>query len=111
MRGVRLGLLFVLPALLWTAGCSQKLTYERWESVYEGQRADVVEQVLGEPVERLDMRWLYMDADRGITADIYFQDGEVIGKTWSDPERGMVGKSPHVNQPGDSDTLKYRKVE
>lgn len=111
MKATRLGLCVSVLLACLLCGCAQKLTYERWQSIHTGDEPPVVEALLGEPVEKLDMRWLYMDPDRGISADIYFQEDRVIGKTWSDPDRGMVGQSPHVNQPGDSDTLRYRKVE
>ncbi len=107
---VSLGFFAVLVPL-FALGCSQKLTYERWDAISEGDSPEVVQAVLGEPVEKLDMRWMYMDPDRGVTADIYFGDSKVIGKTWADPDRGMVGKSPHVNQPGDSDQIRLRKIE
>jgi hypothetical protein len=92
-------------------GCSETLTYERWQTIYEGQPQDGVEATLGKPTERLESRWLYIDDDCHVTAEIYFQECRVIGKTWSDPEHGPQGKSPFVNQPGDADTLKYRKTE
>lgn len=92
-------------------GCAQKLTYERWDTIQQGESPEVVKAILGKPLEQGDTRWLYHDADRGITADIYFQDAKVIGKTWADPDRGMCGKSPLVNQPGDVDKHEYRKVE
>ncbi len=96
---------------LAAAGCAQKLTYERWETITEGQSRDAVQAVLGDPAERLDMRWMYLDPDRGITADIYFDQTKVIGKTWADPKRGICGKSPNVNQPGDAEEHNYQKIK
>lgn len=98
-------------ATLLLAGCAEKLTYDRWQTIYVGQSQDGVEETLGDPTEKLEMRWMYHDNDRCINADIYFQDCKVIGKTWSDPRHGMQGKSPLVNQPGDADVHKYRKTE
>lgn len=101
----------IVPLAILFLGCSQKLTYERWELVREGQSPDAVQATLGDPVEKLDMSWLYVDPDRGITADIYFQDDKVVGKRWCDPDRGMQGKSPNVNESGDREDLKYKKIE
>ena len=92
-------------------GCEQKLTYDRWELVRDGQSPEAVEATLGKPCEKMDLSWLYMDMDRGITANIYFQDNKVTGKTWADPNRGMQGKSPNVNQAGDKEELKYQKIK
>jgi hypothetical protein len=109
MRHAKWGLLGLLG--LMVVGCAQKLTYDRWEMVNQGQSKEGVEAILGKPVERLDMRWMYMDADRGITADIYFDDAKVIGKTWADPKRGMCGQSPNVTKPGDAETHSFQKIK
>lgn len=109
MKAIRF--ILIVPLAFLFLGCSQKLTYDRWELIRDGQSPDAVQATLGEPVEKLDMSWLYMDADRGVTANIYFQENKVIGKTWCDPDRGMQGKSPHVNEPGDREDLKYQKIE
>lgn len=94
------------------AGCSQKLTYERWATIQPGDSEEVVAATLGEPADKpSDMTWLYLDPDRNITAYIYFDDAQVIGKTWADPERGMIGQSPKVNQPGDMERQTYQKIE
>jgi hypothetical protein len=95
---------------LLVSGCAKQLTYDNWQSISNGQSAETVKAILGKPVEQLDMRWMYFDCDRCITADIYFSDCQVIGKTWSDPEHGMQGNSPLVNQPGDSDVHKFKQV-
>jgi hypothetical protein len=105
-----LGKLALIGAVSMMWGCS-KLTYERWQTIQEGESPEAVRATLGEPLEKLDMRWMYMNADRGIVADIYFDEGRVIGKTWSDPERGHQGKSPHVREIGDAEEFRYRRVE
>lgn len=102
--------LLSVPVLL-LLGCTQKLTYERWQTIHEGDSPEAVHAILGEPLEKLDMRWMYMDADRGISADIYFESAKVTGKTWSDPDRGIVGKSPNVNKPGDSEHTRMQKIQ
>ena len=109
MNTIRWVLLAASTMLL--IGCEQKLTYDRWELICDGQSPDAVEATLGKPCEKLDLNWMYMDMDRGITANIYFQDNKVTGKTWADPDRGMQGKSPNVNKPGDKEELKYQKTK
>jgi len=103
--------LALLGSVALLCGCTKQLTYDHWETIQDGQSASEVEALLGKPTERLDMRWMYFDCDRCITADVYFSDCLVIGKTWSDPEHGMRGKSPLVNQPGDAETHTYRECK
>ncbi len=107
-----IGRRWTLPAaVLLLAGCAQKLTHERWEMIETGQSPEAVQATLGKPAEKLDMRWIYMDTDRGITADIYFEENRVIAKTWSDPDRGIEGSNPHVNQPGDAAKTRVKKIK
>ena len=78
------------------AGCTEKLTFERWQTIHDGQSPVAVEQVLGEPWQKLPDQWTYQDHDRHITAHIYWNDdGEkVICKQWYDPANGWHGKNP-----------------
>jgi hypothetical protein len=99
-----------LFALIAT-GCAQKLTHDRWETIHNGASPDVVEATLGEPWERMDNQWIYHDEDRGITANVYFDERGVIGKKWADPDRGIEGSNPNVNEPGESEETRVRKME
>ncbi len=109
IRRLRAAAAVLGPGLLLLAGCAQKLTYERWELIREGDSAQDVQSILGEPMQRGNTSWLYFDGDRNITADIYFQDDKVTGKRWSDPKHSFSGGSPNVKQPGDAEELRYRK--
>lgn len=91
-------------------GCEQKLTYSRFEAIQTGDPADAVQSILGKPNMREERTWVYSDHDRQIMALVYFQDGKVIGKEWRDPEHGMQGKDPYVNQPGDSHEVRFRET-
>lgn len=97
--------------LLAAVGCAQKLTYERWETIHDGEDYGSVESTLGDPFQQTAETWVYQDTDRGITAMVYFQNGQVIGKKWACPEHGMQGKSPHVNQPGESEEIIIRETK
>lgn len=92
-------------------GCEQKLTFSRFECIQTGDPADAVQATLGQPTMKEERTWLYSDLDRQIQATVYFQEGKVIGKEWHCPEHGMVGKSPYVNQPGDSHEIRYRETK
>ncbi|HSW47321.1 MAG TPA: hypothetical protein VLM89_17290 [Phycisphaerae bacterium] len=102
--------LIVLFGLL-AIGCAEKLTYQRWETVHDGMASDAVQATLGPPWQTIDQTWLYSDENRSINATIYFDQGKVVGKTWVDPQRGMVGKSPNVNQPGESEQIKAQTIK
>ena len=83
--------------LAFFAGCAEeKLTFQRWETVHEGQTPVAVEQCLGEPWKKMPNQWVYQDHDRHITAHVYWnEDGtKVICKQWIDDAHGWQGKSP-----------------
>ena len=111
MRTIRFKQWGLAAAVLVLCGCAEKLTYQRFETIHEGASRAAVEATLGEPWQTTGQEWIYYDADRGITAHVYFDDEDVIGKTWADPERGMVGKTPHVSQPGEAEQIRVRKIE
>ncbi len=101
----------VVVLMLAAMGCAEKLTYQRWETIHDGASSDVVRATLGDPWQKTDMAWVYNDSDRHITAFVYFEGDKVIGKTWEDPEHGMQGKSPNVNQPGDAEEIKVQTIK
>ena len=101
----------VLGTVLFASGCTQTLTYERWDTLYDGATPEVVQGTLGDPWQESDEKGIYHDTDRGITATIFFEDDEMIGKEWADPDRGFVGSNPHIAQPGDSDELRIQKFD
>jgi hypothetical protein len=94
-----------------TVGCAEKLTYQRWETIHDGMSSDLVQATLGKPFQTTDQTWVYYDEDKSVTATVYFDKDKVTGKTWQDPAHGMVGKSPNVNQPGESEQINVRKVK
>ena len=86
--------MFVLACV---AGCAEeKLTFQRWETIHQGQTPVAVAQCLGEPWRKLPDQWVYEDHDRHITANIYWtEDGtKVLCKQWYDPENGWCGQNP-----------------
>lgn len=97
-------------AALLLAGCAEKLTYERWQTIADGMGPEAVEQTLGEPWHKADNTWVYWNDEKGITAKIYFAGDKVSGKTWAD-DRGIVGSSPNVSDPGDAEDLKIQKFD
>jgi hypothetical protein len=91
------GLMLGAIVAVLVVGCAEeKLTFERWETIHDGQTPLAVEEAIGEPWQKLSDRWAYEDSDRHITATVYFnEDGtKVICKQWYDPERGWHGKNP-----------------
>lgn len=96
---------------LLACGCAEKLTYSRFETVSDGDSPEAVEATLGKPWQRTDQAWIYFDEDRGITASVYFDEAKVIGKEWADAEHGMQGKSPRVNQPGESHEIRAKEIK
>ena len=84
-------------ALAMFMGCAQeKLTFERWQTIHEGQSPEAVEQCLGEPWQKMSDRWIYEDTDRHVSARVYWNaDGtKVICKQWYDPDNDWHGKNP-----------------
>ena len=102
----------VLLVSLLLCGCAEKLTYQRWETIHNGDLPEVVKATLGEPWQTTDMAWVYYNDDhRHINSYVYFEADKVIGKTWSDPQRGMVGSTPHVKQSGESEESKVKIIK
>ena len=112
MNKIRLMKWISISAGLVLCGCAEKLTYERFQTIEEGVSSrDAVEATLGKPWQKTGSEWIYHDPDRGITSSVFFEDDTVSGKTWADPDRGMVGQSPNVKQPGDADRTRVQKIE
>ncbi len=104
------GILIAVAAMI-AVGCAEKLTYPRWQTVREGMTADAVKATLGEPWRETDQTWIYYDENKSINVMVYFDKGQVIGTMWSDPEHGAQGRSPNVNQPGESQEIKAPKTK
>ena len=107
---LRLIPLAALAAL--ACGCGEKLTYERFQTIHNGDAPRVVESTLGKPTIRGigDQTWVYQDYDRCINAVIYFQNAQVADKKWSDLQRGIEGQ-PSVSQPGESRKVHVREIK
>jgi len=90
-RKIQIGLSILLMGVL-LCGCSKnKLTFENWSAIQIGDSHKTVEDILGEPWQATENTWLYYDKDKHIKAYIYLVDGQKVkGKTWSDPQRGIV---------------------
>ncbi len=81
------GVLVVMVAFV--AGCSEKLTYERWQTLTTQSPKTEVETVLGEPYQQSDNRWVYHNSDKQITCDVDFGPGDkVMYSRWVDPKHG-----------------------
>jgi hypothetical protein len=111
---VKTALLRFLPVAalaVITCGCEQKLTYERFQTIRDGDSHQVVEATLGEPWMRSigDQTWVYQDQHQRINASVYFQDAKVVGKRWCDPSHGIQG-TPSVSQPGESHQIEMREI-
>lgn len=97
--------------LLMVAGCAEKLTYERWQTINLGASPDEVEETLGKPWEREFGTWVYYDSDRNVTATTIFgEDGKLMKKTWNSPdiqdEEGEL-----ITQPGQSEETNVKKFD
>lgn len=85
----------IAAALMAGVGCKQLLTYERFQTIHEGQTQLAVEKTLGEPLVKMSDQWTWNDVDRSITAHVWYNaEAKVIAKQWFDPKRGMVGDPP-----------------
>lgn len=71
----------VLSALL--AGCQQQFTRQRFETLYVGQPAEDVREVLGEPTVEYPNEWRYVTDRPYAMGTVYFADGKVTRKTWA----------------------------
>jgi len=90
------------------AGCAEKFTFDRWQTVHEGMSSDGVQATLGKPWQQTEQTWIYHDENKSATAMVYFDKDKVSGTQWTDPERGVVGKNPNVKQPGESEEIKVQ---
>lgn len=111
MKSAILGMIPLVVLAALACGCSEKLTYERFQTIRNGDSPEIVESTLGQPAIRGagDQTWVYQDYDRGINAVIYFHDAKVTDKKWSDAERGIQGQ-PAVSRPGESRELRVREI-
>lgn len=112
MNSSTLRITFVAAVALAVAGCGEKLTYERFQTIRDGDSPEVVESILGKPTMMAigGQTWAYQDFDRGIIAQIYFQDSQVVGKKWGDAEHGIQG-DPAITAPGESSETHMRQIK
>lgn len=107
---VGFGLILVVIGTL-LVGCAEKLTYEHWRTLENGMRQETVRATIGDPWQTFEKEWHYYDSDRGINVTVYYNDDwEVVGTTWSSPER-TEGSSPHVNDIGDAEETRIQTIE
>lgn len=78
--------IFMLAAAAtMTCGCGKraKFTRVRYELVHRGMHQDQVLDTLGAPAETTSDRWTYVNEMPFCSAVIRFEDGRVVGKSWS----------------------------
>jgi len=66
------------------AGCQQKFTRQRFDTIYRGQPAYEVEMTLGEPTAKFSNTWSYINEEPFYKAIIEFESGRVTSKAWYD---------------------------
>jgi hypothetical protein len=96
MRNIALALIFAMIAAAMLAtcpGCQQKFTRQRYETIYTSMPDWQVRNVLGEPTERSDGEWTYVNKTPYYRAQIRFEKGQVAGKSWS-VERSAAASRP-----------------
>ncbi len=73
------------------AGCSEKLTYKRWQTLTLQSHKAEVETVLGSPNQwQKNETWMYHNPDKQITVNVEFVDGDnVTYSRWVDSEHGL----------------------
>ncbi len=89
--------LLMVAGVVLAAGCSEKLTYKRWQTLTLQSPKTEVEAVLGDPNDlEKDDHWRYHNPDKQITVNVEFVGGEkVTYSRWFDPEHGLheIGKA------------------
>ena len=87
----------VVAGVALVAGCSEKLTYERWQTLTLQSPKAEVEAVLGDPNQyKKDAAWMYHNPDQQITVNVEFVGGNrVTYSRWVDPQHGVheMGKA------------------
>lgn len=101
----RIAIVIVAAAILaGVAGCQEKFTRQRYETIYIGQPEFEVEKTLGEPTAKFSDTWTYIHDKPFYKAIVEFDSGRVTDKTWYD-EREM-GTHPDMD-----DATGRRQVE
>jgi hypothetical protein len=80
------GLLTALPI-----GCGPKFTRVDYETVFVGQQQWEVQQALGTPHASIGNTWIYENDMPFYKAVIWFEDGRVTRKAWSDVRGELDG--------------------
>ena len=87
----------VLAGVAIVTGCSEKLAYERWQTLTLESPKGEVKAVLGDPNQlEEDEHWIYHNPDKQITVNVEFVGvDKVTYSRWVDPKHGMhaIGKS------------------
>ncbi|MFP3938520.1 MAG: hypothetical protein ACLFVW_09285 [Phycisphaerae bacterium] len=65
-----------------TAGCQEKLTRPRYETIYMGQPAEQVQKTLGKPDARTDGTWTFTREKPYARVIIRFENNHVVDKAW-----------------------------
>jgi len=80
----------VLAAVAIVTGCSEQLTYERWQTLTPESSKAEVRAVLGQPNEwEKDDTWMYYNPDKDIAVTVEFTGGDTLTYSrWVDHERG-----------------------
>ena len=72
-------------------GCSEKLTFQRWQTLTLQSPKGEVEAVLGSPNQhRKHDHWMYHNSDKQITVNVEFVgDEKVTYSRWVDSKHGV----------------------
>lgn len=82
-----------LALVFLCAGCEDKFSRQRYEMVCVGLSADEVARTLGLPDAKYSngTEWLYVRQEPYQRAKIFFGDGKVCAKEWSDEKTFFEG--------------------
>ena len=81
-------------AAVLASGCEKKLTFERWQQLQGGESKSRIKSLLGRPHYDRDAEMTYVDRDRGVAVNLWFDDQgtRLIRTEWSDPVHGICAK-------------------
>lgn len=108
IRGWHLGLAAV--AWLFAAGCAEKLTFDRWQTLRVGATVEEVEATLGPPWQREEATWVYYDSKRHIAVTAIFSENRLSYTRWTDPDHGQISRGETVSEPGESREIRVQTI-
>lgn len=82
LRAMSIALIGIVLAV-GCAGCQEKFTRQRYETIYVSMPDWQVRNVLGVPARKSTDEWDYVHTEPYYRASIRFKDGSVTDKSWS----------------------------